>query len=162
MVSLGKIDPPPPASITNSTPIHVTSSMAARIAFPDAIDSMAKIPDAKVPAAKVRRVIDDEDEDDEDSDDEIDLPPPTTTNVDSEVLVLDDEDEDEDEVDQDNDPIDDEDDLPPPASTTNSTPMHVTSGAATTPAAAIGSVATGPDPAVLESILALSRSGEWI
>lgn len=152
MVSLGKIDPPPPASTTNNVPVHVTSGIAARIAFPDTIGSVATVPDAKV-----RRLIDDDDDDDDHVYDEIDpAPPASTMNNDSEVIVLDD-----DEDDQDSDPVDDEVDLPPPASTTNSTPMHVTSGPAS-PAAAIGSAATGPDPAVLESILALSRASEWI
>jgi hypothetical protein len=144
MVSLGKIDPPPPASTINNTPVHVVSGIAARTATAAAIGSMAAAPDHEVIG------VDDEDDQDSDHvDDEVD-PPPSTTHNDSEVILVDDED------DQDSDPVDDEVDPPPPASTTNNA-THVTAGTAAT---ANGRAAV-PDPDVVEAILSLSRASEW-
>jgi hypothetical protein len=153
MVSRGKIDPHAPIGNRNKRNMHVSSGIAASIAFPKAIGSMATIPDPEVVVL--------DDEDDEDSDDEIDPPPlASTMNTESELIVRDDEDED----DQDSDPADNEVDPPPPPASTTNNAMHVTettgTAAGTGTATATSSVARGPNPDVLEAILALSRASE--
>jgi hypothetical protein len=149
MLERGTVDPFSPVSNIKQKSIRVSSGITASVALPNVSGSKAKVPDREVV------VLDDDDSDDSDDDMDPPPPPPPPASTMNNESVLDTEDEDED------DPVDDEVDPPPPTSTPNNAMNVTAAAAAASPVTATSSrVTRGPNPDVLEAIVALSRARE--